>query len=263
MTGARLYPTPHGGLLRYEPRLGSSRRRFPSLVAQPRCRPSRITTAEIIGPAAVTDRVSPGLSPKQQPKSRVRRKRTLAAARESETFRRLRSIIANHSLNVEDEIVSPVSRTGSRREELGVVQDMPGPDFLRAGARNSGSRNNSVSNGSSVPSPSRSRQGSVANTTASVVPEERPVASGHGVSVSVNLAEPVLFLQGFEPGDASQRSTAMLRGTLHLKVLKSAKIKAVNLRFKGTACTKWPEGKCFRFDEAYITDDMKAFLLKS
>lgn len=74
------------------------------------------------------------------------------------------------------------------------------------------------------------------------IPEERPVAIGNGVSVSINMAEPVLFLQGYEQGDSSNRSTAMLRGNLHLKVQKNCKIKAVTLRFKGTATTKWPEG---------------------
>lgn len=75
-------------------------------------------------------------------------------------------------------------------------------------------------------------------------PSDKPLASGSGVQVSINLAEPVLFLQGFDQGDHSERNTAMLRGTLHLRVTKSAKIKAVTLKFKGKALTKWPEGMC-------------------
>jgi len=70
----------------------------------------------------------------------------------------------------------------------------------------------------------------------------KPIASGAGVNVSVNLAEPVLFLQGFDQTDMSSGNTAMLRGTLHLRVLKSAKIKTVTLKFRGRAITKWPEG---------------------
>lgn len=73
-------------------------------------------------------------------------------------------------------------------------------------------------------------------------PNDKPLATGSGVSLSINLAEPVLFLQGFDQSDASQGNTAMLRGTLHLRVTKSAKIKAVTLKFKGRAVTKWPEG---------------------
>lgn len=82
--------------------------------------------------------------------------------------------------------------------------------------------------------------------------DEKPIASGNGVSVGIHLAEPVLFLQGFENSDDRPGNTAMLRGSLHLRVQKSAKIKAVNLRFKGKAVTKWPEGippKKVDFDE--------------
>lgn len=75
------------------------------------------------------------------------------------------------------------------------------------------------------------------------IPDEKPLASGNGVSVGISLAEPVLFLQGFEQAELAQRSTAMLRGSLHLRVTKSAKIRAVTLKFKGVAQTKWPEGK--------------------
>jgi len=70
----------------------------------------------------------------------------------------------------------------------------------------------------------------------------KPIAAGNGVSVGVHLAEPVLFLQGFENADHGPGNTAMLRGGLHIRVQKSAKIKAVTLKFKGTAVTKWPEG---------------------
>lgn len=72
--------------------------------------------------------------------------------------------------------------------------------------------------------------------------DEKPIASGNGVSMAVHLAEPVLFLQGFENAEHATGNTAMLRGSLHLRVQKSAKIKAVTLKFKGKAITKWPEG---------------------
>jgi len=72
--------------------------------------------------------------------------------------------------------------------------------------------------------------------------DEKPIASGNGVSMAIHLAEPVLFLQGFENTESSPGNTAMLRGSLHLRVQKSAKIKAVTLKFKGKAITRWPEG---------------------
>ncbi|KAK3721538.1 hypothetical protein LTR37_003094 [Vermiconidia calcicola] len=94
-------------------------------------------------------------------------------------------------------------------------------------------------------------------TMDSVVPsfsldDEKPIASVNGVIMSVRLAEPVLFLQGFENTENSPGNTAMLRGSLHIRVQKSAKIKAVTLKFKGKAITRWPEGippRKIEFDE--------------
>ena len=72
--------------------------------------------------------------------------------------------------------------------------------------------------------------------------EERPIASGNGVTLTVALAEPVLFLQGFDQSEVGNQNTTMLRGSFHLRVSKSAKIKAISLSFKGRAETEWPEG---------------------
>ena len=60
--------------------------------------------------------------------------------------------------------------------------------------------------------------------------------------LSVHLAEPVLFLTGFEPSEYTDRTPAMLRGSLILKLLKPAKIKTITLIFRGRARTDWPEG---------------------
>ncbi|KAF1996795.1 hypothetical protein P154DRAFT_306664 [Amniculicola lignicola CBS 123094] len=91
----------------------------------------------------------------------------------------------------------------------------------------SGGRNSAKSSVSSVVKP---------------LPEEKPVASGNGINVGISLTEPVLFLQGFEQTEHSARSTAMLRGSLQLRVTKAAKIKAITLKFRGKSVTKWPEG---------------------
>ena len=72
--------------------------------------------------------------------------------------------------------------------------------------------------------------------------EEKLLASGNGVSVSITLAEPMLFLQGFDQSEVGERTTTMLRGTLSLRVSKSAKIKTISLNFRGRAETEWPEG---------------------
>ena len=73
--------------------------------------------------------------------------------------------------------------------------------------------------------------------------EERPIASGNGVSLSIALAEPVLFLQGMDQSELGNQTTTMLRGTFHLRVSKSAKIKTITLAFRGRAETEWPEGE--------------------
>ena len=78
---------------------------------------------------------------------------------------------------------------------------------------------------------------------ATAIEREKPIASGNGISVSVALAEPMLFLQGFEQGDMAERNTTMLRGSLHIRVSKPAKIKTIYLKFRGRAETEWPEGR--------------------
>lgn len=88
----------------------------------------------------------------------------------------------------------------------------------------------------------RSAAKSVSTSVVRTIPEEKPLASGNGINVSISLAEPVLFLQGFEQSETSERSTAMLRGSLHLRVSKPSKVKAITLKFRGKATTKWPEG---------------------
>ena len=72
--------------------------------------------------------------------------------------------------------------------------------------------------------------------------EEKPIASGNGVSLSIALAEPVLFLQGFDQSELGNQNTSMLRGSFHLRVSKAAKIKTISLAFRGRAETEWPEG---------------------
>lgn len=75
---------------------------------------------------------------------------------------------------------------------------------------------------------------------------DKPVASTAGVSCSIILAEPYVYLNGFDLAahtPSSQNSTAMIRGKLVLNVTKSTKIKAVTLSFCGKARTEWPEGR--------------------
>ncbi|KAM7220312.1 Arrestin (or S-antigen), C-terminal domain containing protein [Rhypophila decipiens] len=85
---------------------------------------------------------------------------------------------------------------------------------------------------------------SLVNSSVTELP--KPVASGSGLTCSIILAEPNVFLTGFEhDGHArqeSQNSSALLRGKLQLNVSKNVKIKSVTLKLVGKARTEWPEG---------------------
>ena len=95
------------------------------------------------------------------------------------------------------------------------------------------------------------------------VTDQKPVASGNGVSVYISLAEPVLFLQGFDSNDPTSHTTTMLRGSLLLRVQKQAKLKSISLNFKGKSETDWPEGippKRIEFrDTTYIMNHTWSF----
>lgn len=82
--------------------------------------------------------------------------------------------------------------------------------------------------------------------SSSVSEVQKPVASGSGLTCSILLAEPNVFLTGFDHDHHSRRgnhtTSALLRGKLQLNVSKNVKIKSVTLKLVGKARTEWPEG---------------------
>ncbi|KAK3296533.1 uncharacterized protein B0H64DRAFT_171886 [Chaetomium fimeti] len=82
--------------------------------------------------------------------------------------------------------------------------------------------------------------------SSSVSEVQKPVASGSGVTCSILLAEPNVFLTGFEHDGQTRRgaqtTSALLRGKLQLNVSKNVKIKSITLKLVGKARTNWPEG---------------------
>jgi hypothetical protein len=77
------------------------------------------------------------------------------------------------------------------------------------------------------------------------MPPEKPLISGSGITCSIELAEPYVYLSGFDHDGrhaTTQNVAAIIRGKLVLNVQKSTKIRAVTLRFYGKARTEWPEG---------------------
>ena len=75
---------------------------------------------------------------------------------------------------------------------------------------------------------------------------QKPVASSGGITCSILLAEPNVYLAGFDHHRSRRNSgptgTALLRGKLQLAVSKNVKIKAVQLKLAGRTRTEWPEG---------------------
>jgi len=147
---------------------------------------------------------------------------------------------------------SPRSSTSSARNSTASAPESR-PLSIAAGEMRSSPRNSMGGPPSAVSAPrpalteshrssGRSSVKSMMSSSTKALPEEKPLATGNGISVGVSLTEPILFLQGFEQSETSDRSTAMLRGTLNLRVTKPAKLKAITLKFRGRAITKWPEG---------------------
>jgi hypothetical protein len=106
-----------------------------------------------------------------------------------------------------------------------------------------GSRSRSSSS-PSMPGPRNPYSSSDSALVTAPMPVEKPQAStsGGGVTMTIQLAEPVLFLQGLDQNEYISRTPAMLRGSLILRVAKPTKIRAVTLTFIGRARTEWPEG---------------------
>jgi hypothetical protein len=103
--------------------------------------------------------------------------------------------------------------------------------------------------------------------TAQVLEMAKPVASGNGVTCSIILAEPNVYLAGFDHDGRHRHDvhvgTALLRGRLHLNVTKNVKVKAVTLKLVGKARTEWPEGipptKAELFEEETLRTQVLTF----
>ncbi|KAL3241180.1 Aly2p RNJ42_03272 [Nakaseomyces bracarensis] len=72
--------------------------------------------------------------------------------------------------------------------------------------------------------------------------DAKPVANTSSVQIYIKLAEPVVFVQGFEDLAHSDKPPGILRGSLILRILKPTKVKNLTLHFKGYARTEWIEG---------------------
>lgn len=87
---------------------------------------------------------------------------------------------------------------------------------------------------------------SIVSSSTQEIHQTKPVASGSGLSCTILLAEPNVFLTGFDHDGhtrhESHNSTALLRGKLQINVSKNTKVKSITLKLLGKARTEWPEG---------------------
>ena len=73
-------------------------------------------------------------------------------------------------------------------------------------------------------------------------PDAVPLVQTTTLQVFVKLAEPIVFLKGFETNGLSEIAPSILRGSLIVRVLKPNKLKSISITFKGVSRTEWPEG---------------------
>ncbi|EPX72499.1 arrestin Aly1 [Schizosaccharomyces octosporus yFS286] len=95
----------------------------------------------------------------------------------------------------------------------------------------------------------------IGNNVSEIVPPviKKAIASSHGggMSLSIVLLEPVLYLSGYDLNECQNENPVILRGALVLRVAKPANIRGISLSFGGRSRTEWPEGIPVKGHETY------------
>ncbi|KXH29884.1 arrestin domain-containing protein [Colletotrichum nymphaeae SA-01] len=172
------------------------------------------------------------LSQKQVPSRSTSRASTLSRPTLSRPPSRAASILNRLSTYREVDLVVPDEDTMALRSAA--MSEALRPPLMSSTYNTPGQRNSLMSVRSAK-----------SNVTSMVTEIPKPIAHGSGVSCSILMAEPNIFLTGFDHDGHRQHSqggTALLRGKLQLKVTKNIKIKGVSLKLVGKARTEWPEG---------------------
>ncbi|KAI0128687.1 arrestin domain-containing protein [Xylariales sp. AK1849] len=213
-------------------------------------------------------------------KERVEKDPKSASASSRRVFKKVLGPIVSHfSSNVTTDITTSHGAPGSSRPSTSSWRDTRRPQSMVIIPSN-GALSMQTSTmvdtrrapllGTALQNPQRNsfismRSGKSISSSVTELP--KPVASGSGVSCSIILAEPNVFLTGFEhdghPRHETANSTALLRGKLRLDVTKNAKLKSVTLKLSGKARTEWPEGipplKVDQFEEESLRTQVLTF----
>ena len=94
---------------------------------------------------------------------------------------------------------------------------------------------------SKAPRPERERKSKKALSSTRTPGDANSASTTEAVSLTIELAQPNLYLEGFTYQHCTEHRSAVLRGVLHLKVRRKATLRELSLRFDGTSETVWPE----------------------
>ncbi len=75
------------------------------------------------------------------------------------------------------------------------------------------------------------------------------------VTLTIELAEPNLYLEGFNYQHRTEHQSAVLRGVLHLHVKQKATLRELSLQFEGISETVWPESWRLRHLKKHCRED--------
>ena len=89
--------------------------------------------------------------------------------------------------------------------------------------------------------PTRKRRTTTGRSSADASGPPRDCLTTDAVTLTIDLAEPNLYLEGFSFQHRSEHQSAVLRGVLHLQVKQKVTLRELSLCFEGTSLTIWPE----------------------
>lgn len=179
------------------------------------------------------------LSNPSQPSSSFSSSKKKKKLRKNSSTRATSSITTNYSNGVSDPPAAPVR--GNEEMRVNYEEPIGHAEVLRERML---IQDSLCSRRSSVASVASVQSRASTEVPLPTLANEKIIASGSGITVSLAQAEPVLFLEGADSQDNPK--AAMLRGHMRIKVTKAAKIKKVYLSFKGQLNSSWPEGEILK-----------------
>ena len=89
--------------------------------------------------------------------------------------------------------------------------------------------------------PTRKRRTTTGLSSSTVPVPPRDCFTTDAVTLTIELAEPNLYLEGFNYRHRTEHQSAVLRGVLHLHVKQKVTLRELSLQFQGHSETIWPE----------------------